>query len=134
MADEISMQFEVQGPPNYVMGDWRTLAPVLPEHGFELVDESFNSLTFERRYLDWPQKILMITTIIGFLFRSWLTSVFRVTARFDEAGTNTRVTIAGTAQPKAAAALRELVAEHGGMLQTPTVSASSTLLPGSPSS
>jgi hypothetical protein len=43
-----------------------------------------------------------------------MTSVFRLTARFDEEGAGTRVTLIGRAHPKTRAALGELVAEHGG--------------------
>src|SRR5829696_7914391 len=134
MADEINVQFDAPGPPRDLLDQWRTLPPkALTDDGYELVDESFNSLTFERRYLDWPAKLLYIT-IVGYFLRHFMESVFRITARFDEQGANTRILLLGTAHPKTQAALRELIAEHGGATGPPTPSMASTLLPGSPSS
>ena len=135
MADEIKVQFDVPGPPSHVMDEWRKTPPrPLRDGGYELADESFNSLTFEARYLDWPAKIVVYGTIVGLLFRGLMMSMFRVTARFDEQGVNTRVLLLGTAHPRTRAALHELIAEHGGPVGPPTPSAASTLLPGSPSS
>ena len=116
MADELQLQFDVRESPPSVMEGWRREPPkALKEAGYELTDESFNSLTWEARYLDWPQKILVVCTLgFAFLFRGFMTSVFRLTARFDEEGAGTRVTMLGRAHPKTRAALGELVAEHGG--------------------
>jgi hypothetical protein len=44
MADELQLQFDVASPPATVMQEWR-LDPPKPFRGFELADESFNSLT-----------------------------------------------------------------------------------------
>ena len=137
MADEINVQFDLAGPPSSVMQEWRAAPPpaLSPDADFELVDESFNSLTYERRYLDWPQKFIVYTTLFLIPFRSWFMSVFRATVRFGEEQEHTRVTIAGTVHPKTRAALHELIVEHGGQVgTTPTKSATSTLLPGSPPS
>jgi hypothetical protein len=136
LSDEINVQFDAQGPPDFHLAECRTKPPkALRSDGYELVDESFNSLTFEKRYLDWPQKILIVTTLgLALIFKGWMESVFRLTLRFAEQGSGTRVTIHGTTHPKTAAALHELVAEHGGATGPPTPSMSSTLLPGSPSS
>ena len=84
MADEINVQFDVQGPPSYVMEEWHRDPPRPFKDGrYELVDNSFNSLTYEAKYLDWPAKLLYIT-IVGWFLRSLMMSIFRVTARFDE--------------------------------------------------
>jgi hypothetical protein len=65
--------------------------------------------------MDWPMKILAISTLgFALLFRGFMTSVFRVTARFDEEGAGTRVTMVGKAHPDTRAALGALVTEHGG--------------------
>src|SRR5215213_5344703 len=136
LTDEINVQFDVPGPPDFVMAECRAKPPAaLRSEDYELVDESFNSLTFEKRYLDWPQKIMIVMSF-GFmlLFKSWLESVFRLTLRFDEKGSDTRVLVHGNTHPRTAAALDALVAEHGGAVGPPTPSMSSTLLPGSPSS
>ena len=62
-------------------------------------------------------------------------SLFRVTARFDEQSTNTRVLLLGTLPSRdARGAGYALAAEHGGVTGPPTPSPASTLLPGSPPS
>jgi hypothetical protein len=116
MADELQLQFDVRQPPSTVMEEWRREPPAsLKDDGYELVDESFNSLTWEARYMDWPMKILVVSTLgLALLFRGFMQSVFRLTARFDEDGTGTKVTLVGKAHPQTRAALGELVAEHGG--------------------
>jgi len=116
MSDELQLQFDVRDRPASVMEEWRRKPPkALSEGGYELIDESFNSLTWEARYMDWPQKVLAISTLgFALLFKGFMTSVFRLTARFDEQGAGTRVTMVGRAHPQTRAALGELVAEHGG--------------------
>jgi hypothetical protein len=116
MSDELQLQFDVNEPPSSVMERWRREPPkALSEGNYELTDESFNSLTWEARYMDWPQKILVVCTLgFALLFKGFMTSVFRLTARFDEDGTGTRVTMIGKAHPQTRAALGELVTEHGG--------------------
>ena len=116
MSDELQLQFDVQKAPATVMEEWRRDPPKpLKEGSYELADESFNTLTWEARYMDWPQKILVICTLgFALLFRGFMTSVFRLTARFDEDGAGTRVTMIGKAHPRTRAALGELVTEHGG--------------------
>ena len=116
MSDELQLQFEVREPSSTVMEAWRREPPAsLEDDGYKLTDESFNSLTWEARYMDWPQKILVVCTLgFALLFRGFMTSVFRLTARFDEEGTGTRVTLVGKAHPRTRAALGELVSEHSG--------------------
>ncbi len=116
MSDELQLQFDVRQSPASMMEGWRREPPkALKEGGYELADESFNSLTWEARYMDWPQKILVVCTLgLALLFRGFMTSVFRLTARFDQDGTGTKVTMVGRAHPRTRAALGELVAEHGG--------------------
>lgn len=136
MADELSLQFDVPGPPRYVMDEWRQAPPqALRDEDYELVDESISSLTWEMRYLDWPGKLVVYATLgVGLLFRGFMMSIFRITARFDEQGANTRVLLLGTCHPRTLQALYELAAQHGGVTGPPTPSATSTLLPGSPPS
>ena len=116
MSDELQLQFDVNERPASVMEDWRRDPPEpIKEGGYELTDESFNSLTWEARYMDWPQKVLVFCTLgFALLFRGFMTSVFRLTARFDEDGAGTKVTVIGRAHPRTRAALGEIVAEHGG--------------------
>ena len=116
MSDELQLQFDLNERPASVMEAWRRDPPEpIKEGGYELTDESFNSLTWEARYMDWPQKVLVFCTLgFALLFRGFMTSVFRVTARFDEDGARTKVTMIGRAHPRTRAALGELVTEHGG--------------------
>jgi hypothetical protein len=116
MSDELQLQFDVNDRPGAVMESWRRNPPkALKDGQYELTDEAFNSLTWEARYMDWPQKILVVCTLgFALLFRGFMTSVFRLTARFDDEGAGTRVTMLGKAHPRTRAALGELVAEHGG--------------------
>ena len=116
MSDELQLQFNVQQQPQSVIDSWRREPPAaLKEGGYELTDESFNSLTWEARYMDWPQKVLVVCTLgFALLFKGFMTSVFRLTARFDEDGAGTKVTLVGRAHPETRAALGKLVAEHGG--------------------
>jgi hypothetical protein len=116
MSDELQVQFDVQEPPSSVMERWRREPPeALKDGDYELTDESFNSLTWEARYMDWPQKITVVASLgVALLFKGFMTSVFKLTARFDEDGTGTRVTMIGRAHPQTRAALGELVAQHGG--------------------
>lgn len=116
MSDELQLMFDVHEPPQSVMDEWRRNPPeALKDGGYELVDESFNSLTWEAKYMDWPQKFLAVSTLgLALIWRGFMTSVFRLTARFDEDGAGTRVTVVGKAHPRTRAALGELVAEHGG--------------------
>ena len=56
------------------MEAWRREPPAsLKDGGYELVDESFNSLTWEARYMDWPQKILVVCTLgFALLFKGFM--------------------------------------------------------------
>lgn len=131
MADEIQLQFEVPGPPRSVMDIWRAVPPPpLGDDGYELADESYNSLTWEARYLDWPGKLVVYLTFgVGWFFRGFMESLFRLTARFDEQGTNTRVLLVGTAHPRTREGLEALAAQHGGPTSPPGSPAS---WPGTP--
>lgn len=117
MADELQLQFDVQQRPGSMMEAWRREPPeALEDGGYELTDESFNSLTWEAKYIDWPMKILVVCTfgLALIFFKGFMQSVFRLTARFDDEGAGTRVTVIGKAHPRTRAALGELVTEHGG--------------------
>jgi hypothetical protein len=88
MADEIELHWSVQGPPDQAMAQWRASPPEAVRHGgYNLEDESYNSLTFERTYLDWPQKLMIILSLgFALLFKGFMQSVFRFTVRFDGDG------------------------------------------------
>ena len=117
MADEVNLQFIMQGPPGQVMNDWRDDPPrAFKERNFQQVDEAVDSLVYESKYYDWPQKVMFVATFgVALLFKGFMTSVFRLTVRFDPEGDDrTKVTIIGTAHPTTRAALAELAADNGG--------------------
>lgn len=119
MADEIELHYIAPDPPDAVIAKWRSDPPApVRQGGFEIVDESYNSLTYEARFYDTPQKILFVATL-GF---AWLLrkiapmqSIWRFTVRFDAEGERrTKVTILGKASEETRTALGEVAAEHGG--------------------
>ena len=117
MADEVNLQFIMPGPPPEVMNDWRDNPPeAFRDRGFQQVDEAVDSFVYEDRYYDWPQKITFVATLgVALLFKGFMTSVFRLTVRFDPEGEDrTKVTIMGTAHPTTREELGKLAAEHGG--------------------
>jgi hypothetical protein len=120
VADEIELHYIHDEPPTAVLQRWRNEPPAAVREGkFAVVDESYNSLTFEARFYDTPQKILFVATLgIAWLLRNIapMQSIWRFTVRFDPEGgdRNTRVTIAGRAPEETRAGLGEVAAEHGG--------------------
>ena len=114
MADEVQFTIMVDGPPHAAMEHWR-VDPPAPFGDYELEDQSYASLSYVRRYLDWPQKLLIVLTLgFALLFKAFMTSTFRLTVRFDEAGVQTRVTVLGTAHPSEREELAALAAVNGG--------------------
>ena len=117
IADEVNIQFVMQGQPAQVMAAWKADPPE-GFKGFKLEDESYNSLTYKLRYYDWPQQITFVATLgFALLFKDFMGSTFDLTARFDDEGTaQTKVTIVGHAHPRDAAKLVDLANQHGGAL------------------
>jgi hypothetical protein len=115
MADELELHYLVQGTPETIMAQWRQDAPEAL-HDFKIADESFNSIVYERYYYDWPWKIMFVMSLgFALLFKSFMRSFYRVTARFDAEGeTRTRVTLLGKANPQTRAGLRRLATQSGG--------------------
>lgn len=119
MADEVELHFSDPRPPEAVHGEWRS-APPHALRSFDVVDESYNSITWEARFYDWPQKLMIVCSLgLLLLFRNLIPmhSVWRLTTRFDADGADRRrttVTILGKASEEARTALGELAAEHGG--------------------
>jgi hypothetical protein len=107
----------MSGQPAEVMAQWRTEPPEALKP-FKLVDESYNSLSFQLRYYDWPQKLTFVLTLgTALIFKSFMGSLFDVTARFDEEGpARTRVTLVGHAHPRTRAQLVQLAEANGGAL------------------
>jgi hypothetical protein len=112
MADELKLEFALPERPDQVLAAWRTAPPVaLREGGYELMDESYNSLTWRSTYTDVPGKIMNVVSL-G-LMKGFLESNFTLTARFDagERG-GTRVTMLGTAHPNTREALLAFVEQQ----------------------
>ena len=121
MADEIELHYIDQQPPDAAIQGWRTNPPAAIRDGeFEIVDESYNSLTYEARFYDTPQKIMIWSTLgLAWLMRKIvpMQSIWNFTVRFDkhpQAAGRTRVTIFGHAPEDTRTVLGELAAEHGG--------------------
>ncbi|HEX8104480.1 MAG TPA: hypothetical protein VF533_17825 [Solirubrobacteraceae bacterium] len=115
MADELELHLLLPGRPPEVMAAWRASPPdALAD--FRLRDEAYNSLTYERRYYDWPQKLMFVTSLgFALLFKSFMGSTFRLTVRFDEGDPGrTRVTVSGTAHPRARRELGAFAEAQGG--------------------
>lgn len=119
------MQFVMPGQPPQVMAAWRADPPgafgdagPFNRGGFKLADEAYDALTYEMRYYDWPQQITFFATLgLALLFKSFMGSTFKLTARFDAEGeTHTKVTIVGHAHPRTRVQLVELANEYGGTL------------------
>jgi hypothetical protein len=116
MADELELRFLDGRPPETVLAAWRSdPPPALRSGGFKVVDESYNSLTYEHRFLDWPAKLMVVFSLgLVLLLRGLvpLDTVWRLTARFDRDGegafAKTRVTVHGHAGPRTRAALADL--------------------------
>jgi hypothetical protein len=112
MADEIELHWTVSGSAEQAVAKWRADPPSALAGRYELEDESYNGLTYQRTHYDWPAKLLFVIPVtlpFALLLRTGLQSVFRFTVRFDADGrAATRITLTGTADPRTAAALREL--------------------------
>jgi len=113
MADELELHFLTHGPPDQAMFRWRSQPPDALQ-GFELVDESFNGLSYQKRYYDWPA-YLNFLSVVGVLLRKFSQSLYTLSVRFDDSGTgHTRVTVIGKVDPGTRAALGQLADAQGG--------------------
>jgi hypothetical protein len=115
MADELELHYLASGTPDTVLAQWRQDPPPALRD-YEIADESYNSLTYERHYYDWIWKIMFVVTFgVALLFKGFAKSVWRFTARFDaEGGTRTKVTVMGKAPEQTRAELGALAAQNGG--------------------
>jgi len=113
VADELELHFLTYGPPDQAMFRWRSDPPAALK-AYELVDESFNGLSYERRYYDWPAYLNMLS-MVGVLLRKFSQSIYSLSVRFDDSGDGrTRVTIIGKVDPDTRAALGQLAEQQGG--------------------
>lgn len=123
MADEIELHYIDQQSPEAALQQWRATPPAVIHDGkYQIVDEAYNSLTYEARFYDTPQKILIWATFgVAWLMRKIVSmqSIWNFTVRFDkhgDVGEQTKVTIFGHAPEETRVALGEVAAEHGGAI------------------
>jgi hypothetical protein len=95
MADELDFTVSLPGTPSDTRVAWRGAPPAwVPEHGYELRDESYESLVYEAQVMGAGMRILM-----------WgqAKTLYRITATFRPGETpgETRVTLLGQAKPEA---------------------------------
>jgi hypothetical protein len=114
-ANELNVQFLLSEPAATALQTWKASPPEFL-NSFEIVDESYNSLTYERRFTELPMKITNALSL-G-LFGKQGESIWRATARFDADGDyRTRVTVLGTLDEETRAALGRWATERGQIIQ-----------------
>jgi hypothetical protein len=115
VADELELHFVVAATPDRAIAAWKADPPG-PVRGMELVDESYNSLTYEHKFLDWPQKLTIVLSLgLALIWKGFMESVWRLTVRFDpEGSTAARVTVLGKAPAETRAAFGALAEQSGG--------------------
>jgi hypothetical protein len=113
-TNEVNAQFVVSEPSSAALASWKSAPPPIFA-GFELVDESYNSLTYEKRFMEWQMKITYALSL-G-LFGRQGESIWKATARFDDHEGGTRVTVVGMLDEETRAALGQWAAERGQIIQ-----------------
>ena len=114
-TNEINVQILLPAPATTSMQSWKASPPEFLS-GYEPVDESYNSLTYEKRFMELPMKITNALSL-G-LFGRQGESVWRVTVRFDADGdSQTKATIVGSLSPETRAALGQWATERGQIIQ-----------------
>ena len=114
-TNEINVQILLPAPATTSMQSWKASPPQFLSE-YKPVDESYNSLTYERRFMELPMKITNALSL-G-LFGRQGESVWRVTVRFDADGDDrTRATLVGIADEKTRAALGQWATERGQIIQ-----------------
>jgi hypothetical protein len=110
-TNEINVQILLAEPATTSMQSWKASPPDFLA-GFEPVDDSYNSLTYEKRFMEWPMKITNALSL-G-LFGRQGESIWRVTVRFDAEGEDrTKATLVGKLDEKTRAALGRWATERG---------------------
>ena len=114
-TNEINVQILFSEPATTSMQNWKGSPPEFLSE-YEPVDESYNSLTYEKRFMELPMKITNALSL-G-LFGRQGESVWRVTVRFDAEGEDrTKATLVGILDEKTRAALGQWAAERGQIIQ-----------------
>jgi hypothetical protein len=114
-TNEINVQILLSEPATSAMQSWKGSPPEFLS-GFEMIDESYNSLTYERRFMELPMKITYALSL-G-LFGRLGESIWSATVRFDAEGDyQTKATIVGSLSPETRAALGQWATERGQIIQ-----------------
>ena len=113
-TNEINVQVLLAEPATTSMQSWKASTPDFLA-GFEPVDESYNSLTYEKRWMEWYMKITYALSL-G-LFGKQGESIWKATARFDDHDGGTRVTLVGMLDEPTRAALGQWATERGQIIQ-----------------
>jgi hypothetical protein len=114
-TNEVNVQVRLSEPSSSAMQTWKT-SPPEAFAGFDLVDESYNSLTYEKRFMELPMKITHALSL-G-LFGKQGESIWRATVRFDAEGDHaTKLTVVGMLDEETRAALGRWAAERGQIVQ-----------------
>jgi hypothetical protein len=114
-TNEVNVQILLREPATTSMQNWKASPPEFLS-GFEMIDESYNSLTYEKRFMEWPMKITHALSL-G-LFGRLGESIYSATVRFDTDGeSRTKATVVGSLPPEIRAALGQWAAERGQIIQ-----------------
>jgi hypothetical protein len=114
-TNEINVQVLLSEQATTSMQNWKASPPEFLSE-YEPVDESYNSLTYEKRFMELPMKITNALSL-G-LFGRQGESVWRVTVRFDADGDHrTKATLVGMADEKTRVALGQWATERGQIIQ-----------------
>jgi hypothetical protein len=114
-TNEINVQVLLPESATTSMQNWKASPPEFLSK-YEPVDESYNSLTYEKRFMELPMKITNALSL-G-LFGRQGESVWRLTVRFDAEGDDrTKATLVGIADQETRAALGHWATERGQIIQ-----------------
>jgi hypothetical protein len=114
-TNEINVQVLLPESATTSMQNWKASPPEFLSE-YEPVDESYNSLTYEKRFMELPMKITNALSL-G-LFGRQGESVWRLTVRFDAEGDDrTKATLVGIADEKTRTALGQWATERGQIIQ-----------------
>ncbi len=114
-TDEIDVQVLLSEPATTALQSWKTSPPPALSD-FEMIDESYNSLTYEKRWMTWYMRLSWLMTLN--LFGRLGESIWKVTVRFDADGDyRTKATLVGMLDERTRAALGQWLAERGQIVQ-----------------
>ena len=104
LVNQITIQYHLDTPPDQARTAWKQNPPEWMA-GFQLLDESYNGLSYRADVTPLWQRIV---------FLGLSNSYYPMSLRFEADGSGSQVTITGQAEQKVAAAIREDAAAHGG--------------------